>query len=63
MIVLLCVVHIADSGVYMESEDVRQEYVLNETGMIWAGTNTNRHIWHWNFAQVTFIVSNLVHTS
>ena len=40
------------SGVYMKSEDERQEYVLNETGMIWAGTHANNHIWHWNFAQV-----------
>ena len=36
----------------MEPEDKRQEYVLNETGMIWAGTSTDNHIWHWNFAQV-----------
>ena len=36
----------------MKSEDERQEYVLNETGMIWAGTQANNHIWHWNFAQV-----------
>ena len=41
-----------DSGVYMESADERQEYVLNETGMMWAGTQANMHIWHWNFAQV-----------
>ena len=36
----------------MESEDKRDEYVLNQTGMIWGGTNQYKHIWHWNFAQV-----------
>ena len=43
---------VADSGVYMQSEDLRQEYILNETGMIWAGTPDSKHIWYWNFAQV-----------
>jgi len=41
-----------DSNVYMESEDKRDEYVLNETGMIWSGTNEHKGVWHWNFAQV-----------
>jgi len=36
----------------MESEDNREEYVLNESGMIWAGTDQYKHIWYWNFAQV-----------
>ena len=36
----------------MPSEDKREEYVLNETGMIWSGTNDHKNIWHWNFAQV-----------
>ena len=44
-----------ESGVYMDSADELQEYVLNETGMIWAGTHTDNQIWHWNFAQVCIL--------
>ncbi|XP_065911871.1 protein-glutamine gamma-glutamyltransferase K-like [Dysidea avara] len=41
-----------DSSVYVESEDKREEYVINETGMIWGGTDRYKHIWYWNFAQL-----------
>ena len=41
-----------DDGVFVPEESNRQEYVLNESGLIWAGTHDDMFTWPWNFAQV-----------
>ncbi|XP_066149834.1 hemocyte protein-glutamine gamma-glutamyltransferase-like isoform X2 [Euwallacea fornicatus] len=43
-------------GVYMENEEERNEYVLNETGKIWCGTFKNPSGKHWVFGQFDDIV-------
>ncbi len=48
--ILKCV--FLDDDVYMEDEDEKFEYVLNETGRIWQGTARNKHGEPWNFGQV-----------
>ncbi|KAJ8975426.1 hypothetical protein NQ317_018935 [Molorchus minor] len=40
-----------DDGVYMENEEDRNEYVLNETGKIWCGTFKEPKGKHWIFGQ------------
>ncbi|KAJ8921066.1 hypothetical protein NQ315_015862 [Exocentrus adspersus] len=40
-----------EDGVYMESEEEKEEYVLNETGKIWCGTFKNPTGKHWIFGQ------------
>ncbi len=50
-----------DDEVYLSDEDKRQEYVLNESGLIWAGTHRSTFTWPWNFAQVHGICAD-VHT-
>lgn len=42
-----------DSGdtVYMADEAMRQEYVNNEMGRIFAGSDEDMFTWYWNFAQ------------
>lgn len=42
-----------EDGAYMEDESKRKEYVKNETGMIYAGTDASMFTWPWNFAQVS----------
>ena len=44
---------LTDDSVWMSDEAEREEYVLNETGLIWAGTSWDKFTWHWNFAQVS----------
>ena len=39
--------------VYMADDSMRQEYVHNEMGQIYAGSYYDMFIWYWNFAQVT----------
>ena len=34
------------------SDAEREEYVLNESGIIWAGAHNDMFTWPWNFAQV-----------
>ena len=41
-----------EDRVYMKDDAHRQEYVMNETGLIWAGTHDDMFTWPWNFAQV-----------
>ena len=36
----------------MKEEQHREEYVMNESGIIFAGTYDNMFTWPWNFAQV-----------
>ena len=39
--------------VYMEENDWRKEYVLNETGRIWQGSSRYNFGKPWNFGQVS----------
>ena len=41
-----------EDGAYLEDELKRREYVKNETGMIYAGTDASMFTWPWNFGQV-----------
>nr|XP_023022029.1 hemocyte protein-glutamine gamma-glutamyltransferase-like isoform X1 [Leptinotarsa decemlineata]XP_023022031.1 hemocyte protein-glutamine gamma-glutamyltransferase-like isoform X1 [Leptinotarsa decemlineata] len=40
-----------EDGVYMENEEERQEYIMNETGKIWCGTFKKPNGKHWIFGQ------------
>lgn len=40
-----------DDAVYMRDNQARQEYVLNDQGLIWRGTHDQMKPTHWNFAQ------------
>lgn len=46
----------SQDGVFMEREEERNEYVLNETGKIWCGTFKNPTGKHWVFGQFDDIV-------
>ena len=36
----------------MKEDKHREEYVMNESGLIYAGTYDDMFTWPWNFAQV-----------
>nr|WVH01986.1 protein-glutamine gamma-glutamyltransferase K-like isoform X5 [Halisarca dujardinii] len=40
-----------EDDVYMSSEQQRQEYVMNESGLIWAGAHNNTFTWPWEYDQ------------
>lgn len=40
-----------DDAVYMRENQARQEYVLNDQGIIWRGTHDQMKPTNWNFAQ------------
>ncbi|XP_019853850.1 PREDICTED: protein-glutamine gamma-glutamyltransferase K-like isoform X4 [Amphimedon queenslandica] len=44
-----------DDSVYLPNERERNEYINNETGLIWAGTHDSTFTWPWNFAQFEVI--------
>ena len=44
-----------EDAVMLASEAEREEYVLNESGIIWAGAHNDMFTWPWNFAQVSSI--------
>ena len=48
---LLVTLLLGDS-VYMAKEKHREEYIMNESGLIYAGTYDDMFTWPWNFAQV-----------
>ncbi|XP_073534258.1 protein-glutamine gamma-glutamyltransferase 4 [Phyllobates terribilis] len=50
-IYLLCNPWCKDDNVYMPNEDERKEYVLNDTGYIYVGSQTNIKARPWNFGQ------------
>lgn len=56
-----CCAHLSDDGVYMESAADRNEYILCESGRIWAGALKAFHIWPWEFEQVSYIFNLISH--
>ncbi|KAG8572673.1 hypothetical protein GDO81_012125 [Engystomops pustulosus] len=50
-IYLLCNPWCQDDNVYMPNEDERKEYVLNDTGYIYVGSQSNIKARPWNFGQ------------
>ena len=44
----------SDDGVYMKNAVDRNEYILCESGRIWAGAYKAFHIWPWEFEQVGY---------
>lgn len=40
-----------DDSVYMKDKFWREEYILNDQGIIWRGTHDQMKSTHWNFAQ------------
>ena len=43
----------------MSEEKLRDEYVMNESGLIYAGTYDDMFTWPWNFAQVITVLLHL----
>ena len=41
-----------DDSVHMSEEKHLDEYIMNESGLIYAGTYDEMFTWPWNFAQV-----------
>ena len=50
---------IVEDDVYLESAAERDEYVLNQTGLIFRGTAKDPTPLNWNFAQVRKDMCNL----
>ncbi len=42
------------TDVYLSKPDEREEYVLNDNGLIWKGTHDNFFAQPWNYAQVYY---------
>ena len=42
-----------DDAVFLPNEADREEYIMNESGIIWAGAHNDMFTWPWNFAQVS----------
>lgn len=40
-----------DDQVYMEKEELKQEYVMADSGLIWRGSHNRMRPCPWNFAQ------------
>ena len=43
----------SDDTVYLDQETSREEYVLNDSGLIWMGTAKKHCGMPWNFGQVS----------
>ena len=50
-IILICNPWCENDTVYLESENDRNEYVLNDHGAIWRGTVSSSGPCNWNFGQ------------
>ena len=42
-----------DDTVYLDQQTSREEYVLNDSGLIWMGTAKRNQGMPWNFGQVS----------
>lgn len=42
-----------DDAVYLKDDDKRQEYVLNDNGLIWRGSHSRMRPSPWNYGQVS----------
>ena len=51
--VLVILLQLSDDTVYLDQEISREEYVLNESGLIWMGTAKKHSGMPWNFGQVS----------
>ena len=45
-----------DDSVHMSEEKHLDEYIMNESGLIYAGTYDDMFTWPWNFAQVKIAI-------
>lgn len=45
---------------YLPGDSERDEYILNESGIIWAGAHNDMFTWPWNFAQVSQQEGNMI---
>lgn len=52
----MCVCLFVDDWVYLPDEMERQEYVMNEQGVIYTGTAHYPHLVAWEFGQVSIRV-------
>ena len=52
-----------DDTVYLSEEVDREEYIMNESGIIWAGAHNDMFTWPWNFAQVSSYILSLWYES
>lgn len=43
---------LSGDSVFMPEWQSKEEYVLNDQGLIWRGTHNQMKTTHWNFAQV-----------
>jgi hypothetical protein len=46
----------SDDAVYLEGEDLRQEFVLNESGKVWKGSSRRPEGKRWIFGQYDDVV-------
>lgn len=49
----MCYILYTEDSVYLPEEAHREEYIMNESGIIWAGAHSDMFTWPWNFAQVS----------
>ena len=50
-LIMLCNPWCASDSVYLSDEKEREEYVMEDRGLIWRGTTRSSHPCHWNFGQ------------
>lgn len=50
---------VSDDDVYMEDEEERKEYVLNENGMLYMGNEKNIQAYGWNYGQFDENILNI----